>query len=144
LPPAASLRPPLILVAKSADIEPEPEVPTHAMHPLAIRVAVVAAAWFVIAMALSFADSIEAAYLMAVVSVLAVVFFGLTLGLARKSANDPRWAERPILFHEWIRSAVGVATGRIAAREALVEVLTLPIALAIGATAIGLAFVFSR
>jgi hypothetical protein len=118
--------------------------PSHGMHPLAIRAAMVAAAWFVIAMAISFSGTIETDYLMWVTVGFSVIFFALTLGIAARAAHDPRWEDRPVSFDEWRRNDVATGTGRIASSEALVQLLTLPIGLAIGATAIGLIFVLSQ
>lgn len=118
--------------------------PSHGMHPLAIRAAIVAAAWFVIAMAISFSGTIETDYLMWVTVGFSLIFFGLTLGIASRAAHDRRWEDHPVSFAEWERDDVATGTGRISSREALVQLLTLPIALAIGATAIGLIFVLSQ
>jgi hypothetical protein len=113
------------------------------MHPLAIRIATVAAAWFVIAMAISFSGGIETDYLMWVTIVFGIIFFGLTLGIAGRAAREPRWGGRPASFRDFVRGQVAIQTGRVTGSEAMVQLLTLPIVLALGATAIGLVFVLS-
>jgi hypothetical protein len=123
------------------DIHADPSAPTVGIHPVAIQIALGAAIWFVLAMAYFFSGPIDANFALTAVVGFAVIFFGLTLGLARMAANDPRWAPRPSpRFADFVRDNVSIETGTIAAREALVQIVTLPLVLAVGATAIGIAF----
>ena len=69
-----------------------------------------------------------------------VIFFGLVLGLAWKVAGDPRWGESPASLEEFAEGNVSVGTGVIAGREAMIQVLMLPVALAFAATAIAVVF----
>ncbi len=80
-------------------------------------------------------------YLLWIVGGFAFGFFALALGLARLAADDPRWAgRRPRRFRDFIRSNVAVSTGVIRGREALLQLLTIPVSLAIGATILGIVF----
>jgi hypothetical protein len=116
----------------------------HSVHPLVIRAATVASAWFVIAMAISFSGGIEADYLLAVVVGFSVIFFTLVLGLAAHAATHTRGGGAPDdSFEEFLNEEVAIDRGTISGREATVQLLTLPVTLAIGATAIGFIFVVS-
>ena len=53
---------------RSAAIPVSGEPAASGMHPGAFRLPMIAAAWFLISMAISFADTLETAYLMAIVS----------------------------------------------------------------------------
>jgi hypothetical protein len=116
----------------------------HSVHPLVIRAATVASAWFVIAMAISFSGGIEADYLLAVVVGFSVIFFTLVLGLTAHVATHTRGGGAPDdSFKEFLSEQVAIDRGTISGREAMVQLLTLPVTLAIGATAIGFIFVVS-
>ncbi len=130
-------------IVEATDISTRRNAPTHGVHRTAIALAMVAVAWFVIAMAIAFGGGVEADYVLAIVVLFAVIFFGLTLGIAARNARDPRWSEGPVSFAEFVDDNVATYTGRIAGREAMLELLTLPITLALGATAIGLVFALS-
>jgi hypothetical protein len=115
--------------------------PDRSISPRVVRAAVVASVWFVIAMVISFSGNVEADYLLAVVAGFSVIFFTLVLSLAGYAAthsqgnghrDDPRGSPA---------RRVAIGTGSISGKEAMVQVLMLPVALAIGATAIGFIFV---
>ncbi len=81
-------------------------------------------------------------YLLVIVVGFGMIFFGLTLGLARWAARDKRWSppgHQPT-FDEFVDDNADTATGIIAGREAALQILTLPVVLALGATAIGVVF----
>lgn len=129
-------------MANAIDFRPtRPDRRIQSIHPVAVRIAVVAAAWFVVVMAISFSGTIESDYLMAVTIAFSVIFFGLVLGLAARAAGDPRWGGRSTEFRNFVNGKVEIATGIVSGRESLIQLLALPIVLAIGATAIGLIFV---
>jgi hypothetical protein len=139
-------RTPLEQGLAAADIKRDPDAPTVGVHWAIIATALVAAIWFVLAMVFLFASGEAVSdYLLFIVAGFAVVFFALTLGLARWAADDPRWTRhrgRP--FRDFVESNVAIFTGAIAAREAMTQLLTLPIALAAGATIIGIVFLVVR
>ena len=75
----------------------------------------------------------------------AVIFFTLTLGLASRAARDQRWGgagERPTKqsLADFVEDDIEIATGAISGREALVQILVLPMTLAAGMVVIGLIF----
>jgi hypothetical protein len=72
----------------------------------------------------------------------AVIFFTLTLGLSNRAAHDPRWAGKAKRRHDnaLVDDEVAIATGTIPGRAAMVQVLVLPVTLAIGMTVLALIF----
>ncbi len=130
-------------VEAATDIGEDPKAPIHAMHPTAIRIAMIAVVWFVIAMALAFGRTLESDYIMAVMIGFAVMFFGLTLSLALRAAHQRRWADKPVSFDRFVHDNVAIESGKVPGAEALVELLTLPITLALGATVIGIIYLMS-
>jgi hypothetical protein len=127
----------------TADFKRDPEAATVGVHWGIIAVALAAAIWFVLAMVFLFASGEAVSdYLLFIVAGFAVVFFALTLGLARWAADDPRWTRtgRPRPFRDFVAGNVAIFTGAIAGKEAMTQLLTLPIALAVGATIIGIVF----
>jgi hypothetical protein len=66
-------------------------------------------------------------------------FFGPTLGLARWSGQH-----RQATLTELVERNIGLATGGVLGREAMVQLLTIPITLAVGATIIGMVFLIER
>lgn len=134
---------PIARDVEAVDIKQDPGAPTHAIHPTAIRIAMIAVVWFVIAMALFFGRSLSTDYIMAVMIGFSVMFFGLTLKIAVRASHQRRWADKPVSFDRFVHDDVAIESGKIPGAEALVELLTLPITLAIGATVIGIVFLLS-
>jgi hypothetical protein len=114
------------------------------IHPRAFRLPMVAVAWFLISMAISFADTGQTAYLMVIVAGFAVIFFGLTVGLGMRASNSRRLLESPATFRRFVRGKVSVYSGRISGREAMLQLTVLPVTLALGGMAIGLVYLFMR
>lgn len=126
-----------------ASAQPQQQLATG-IHPLAFRLPLVATAWFLISMAISFADTLETAYLMAIVVGFGIIFFGLTIGLAMHASGSGRWIGSAKSFRQFVRGEVGTHTGPISGREALVQLTVLPVTLALGGMAIGLVYLFVR
>ena len=68
-------------------------------------------------------------------------FFTLFLLTASFSVHDPRWPVRRTSFREFLKSKIRIGSGTMSGREVLIEIALLPVALAFGATLIGLAWV---
>lgn len=100
------------------------------VHKRVIVLAVLCYAWFVIAAWLAFAHDLRTDYEMAIVSVFSIIFFSLFLGGATHAADH-----RPKDRSTDGDPVVDTFTGRIPSREAAVEILTIPLALAAMATA---------
>jgi hypothetical protein len=111
------------------------------IHPYAIGTALAAAIWFVIAMAISFSGTLESDYLIAVTVGFSVIFFWLLLSTAMRAADYACRALPRFSFRRFLAGEVPINTGKVSGREALVQILVLPITLAIGATVIGTVFV---
>ena len=83
-----------------------------------IKIAVGAAVWFVVTSWLAFAWDSEVDYLLVIVT----LFFGTS-------------------FREFLKSNIRIGRGTMSGREVLFEIALIPVALAFGATLIGLAWV---
>jgi hypothetical protein len=114
------------------------------IHPLAFRFPMVAVAWFVISMAISFADTPQTGYLMAIVAGFAFVFFGLIIGLSMRATDSRRLLGSAVSFRRFVRGQVATYGGTISGRDALVQLTVMPVALALGGMAIGLVYLFQR
>ena len=104
----------------------------------------VAVAWLVISMAISFADTPQTGYLIAIVTGFAFVFFGLIIGLAMRASDSGRLLGSTASFRRFVRGQVAIYTGKISGREALVQLTVLPVTLALGGMAIGLVYLLVR
>jgi hypothetical protein len=126
---------------KAGDRPPEFHSSAHSVHPLVIRAALVVTVWFVIAMAISFSGTIEADYLLAVVVGFSVAFFTLVLGLASHAAARAVAEKDADTLGAFLKEEVAIDRGSISGWEATVQILMLPVTLAIGGTIIGFIFV---
>jgi hypothetical protein len=111
------------------------------VHPVAAKVAIGAAIWFLAVTWLSFAWGKETDFLLAIVVLFFVFFFGLFLLTASYSVKDPRWPVREPSFREFLGSDIRIGSGTMRGRDVLIEIATMPIALALAGTLIGLAWV---
>jgi hypothetical protein len=75
---------------------------------------------------------------MAIMVGFAIIIFGLTAGLAMHASGSGRCPRSESSFRRFVRGEVGVHTGCISGREALVQLTVLPVSLALGGMAIGL------
>jgi len=118
------------------DSVPGDEFPTTVYRSI-----VMAFAWMMVAAWLAFGGTSGTDLDLTVATVLFVVFLALPIIMHRTAANrqghEPQWAPQ-----RFLSSQVEIATGTISGREAWLEVLLIPIALALAATLIGAAYVF--
>ncbi|MGA9605322.1 MAG: hypothetical protein ACRECI_09540 [Methyloceanibacter sp.] len=108
------------------------------VHTVVAEIAVGAALWFIVMAWLDFARGGEIDYLLVIVTLFFVMFFGLFLLTASYTLHDPRWPLRDTSFREFLRAKVGTATGTMRGRDALIEIALVPVSLAFAATVIGL------
>lgn len=108
------------------------------VHTVVAEIAVGAALWFIVMAWLDFAHGGEIDYLLVIVTLFFVMFFGLFLLTASYTLHDPRWPLRDTSFREFLRAKVGTATGTMRGRDALIEIALVPVSLAFAATVIGL------
>ena len=111
------------------------------VHPIVIEIAIGAVMWFLAVMWLDFARGPQVDFELAVVTLFFVMFFTLFLLTASHVWKDARWRLPQTSFKQFLTAQVGTATGTMSGREALIEILTVPVSLALGATFIGLAWV---
>ena len=116
-------------------------VPGDEFPTTVYRSIVIAFAWMMVAAWLAFGGSSGTDLDLAVATVLFVVFLALPIIMHRTAAT--RQGHRPQSARQrfW-SSQVDIATGSLSGREAWLEVLLIPIALALAATLIGGAYVF--
>jgi len=111
------------------------------VHPVAIEIALAAALWFIAVTWVSFARGAEVDWDLVVVTLFFVFFFALFLFTASYGLKDPRWHQRDTNFREFLDSEVGTATGPMRGREVLLEIVIIPISLALAATVIGVIWI---
>jgi hypothetical protein len=107
--------------------------PSTSVHPLAVAVPVAAFEWLVLASWDVFGSG-DTTLVLAVVTFLSIMFFGLLIGggwYARDAAS-----ERSRSFEEFLDGDVEIETGRIPGRTAMWQIATMPVALAVGGTII--------
>jgi hypothetical protein len=108
-------------------------LPATSVHPVATAIPVAAFAWFVLAAWIAFAGGWTSLDL-AVVTFASVMFLGLFVGGGALARNVTPEQARQRSFREFLDGDVDIATGRIPGRVAFWQIVTMPIALAVGAT----------
>jgi hypothetical protein len=111
------------------------------VHPAVAKVAIGATVWFLLVTWLAFAHGAETDFVLVVVILFFAFFLGLFLLTASFSANDARWPVRDTNFHEFLGSDIRIGSGTLPGHEVLIQIALLPVALALAATLIGLAWV---
>jgi hypothetical protein len=111
------------------------------VHPMVAKIAIGAAIWFLVATWLFFAWGRQVDFLIAIVILFFVFFLGLFLLTASFSAKDPRWPVRETSFRNFLGSDVRIGSGTMRGRDVVIQIATIPVALALAATLIGLAWV---
>jgi len=90
---------------------------------------------------LAFAWDSEIDYLLVIVTLFFLIFFTLFLLTASFSGHDARWPVRDTSFRQFLKSNIRIGRGTMSGREVLLEIALIPVALAFGATLVGLAWV---
>jgi hypothetical protein len=112
------------------------QLPDTGIHPVAIAIPVAATAWFVAVAWLAFGGG-EMNVILGVIAVFALLYLGLFVGGGAKAYDALDRAPRRS-FQEFFGGEVEIATGRIAGREAFWQIVTMPLAFAIGFTVIAI------
>jgi hypothetical protein len=115
---------------------------TTGVHPAVFKISLVAVLWFVAVSWLYFAWGAHVDLDLAVATGFFIMFFTLLLMAAAGIMKDRRWFQKRVNFRTFLRSDVPTYTGKIRGRDALIEIALIPVALAFGATIIGLAWVY--
>jgi hypothetical protein len=114
------------------------------VHPVVIEIALGAALWFLAVTWVSFARGTEVDWAIFVATAFFGIFFGLFLLIAARAAKEPRWRLRQASFRDFLHSKVGTETGEMSGRQAMIEIITMPLMLAFAATAIGIAWILAH
>ena len=113
------------------------------IHPGIFRLVAGAYAWGMAAVWLTFAGTLESAYLITIATLLLAMILGLPALMRRMEAGViGRTTTRS--FADFIDGTAEIGTGRVAGREVLVQVALIPAVLAFGFTAIGIEFALVR
>ena len=112
------------------------------VHPVAIEIALLGMLWFIVVSWLCFAWSGGVDFDLAIVTLFCAIFVTLFVSQASRAAHDERWRSRQESFRSFLRDDnVAIDRGTMRGRDVLIEVTLIPLALALGATLIGLAWV---
>jgi hypothetical protein len=103
------------------------------VHPIAVAIPVAAFAWFVLAAWIAFAGG-EMSLVLAAVTFVSVMFFGLLVGGGALARNVTPERAHQRSFREFLDGDVDIATGPITGRVVLWQIAMAPIALAVGGT----------
>jgi hypothetical protein len=121
----------------SYDTIPGAEFPTF------VYVSVLAAfAWIMLASWLAFAGDMDAVLALGIAIVLAIVFFSLPVIIRQVAVANSR--SRPKRTGDFLSAPVDTATGPLRGSSAWLQVLLIPLALALAATLIGAVHVLVR
>lgn len=117
-------------------------IPGDEFPPIVYRSIIIAFAWMMAAAWLAFGSSATDLDL-AIATVLGIVFLALPIVLYRTTctACDRQQGPRAVR-NQRLSSPVDTATGTLSGREACLQVLLIPVALALAATVIGGAYAF--
>lgn len=110
----------------------------HGVHPAIAMFAIAIGFWFMAALSLTFGLDGETNYLIAVEVVFSLAFCSLLVLTGSFSSFDPRWQLERLKFSRFLGCRAEIATGSIRGRAAMIQILALPVSLAVGMTAIGL------
>lgn len=132
-PPVAPIAPQLLHI---------PKTPCRsAMHPGVYKLAVLCWAGLMAVFWVTFHVSTSASFMVAVGTVYACVFFGVPFVMIRMSPGAN--ATFPS-FDEFLRGRFDTIHGPIAARDALLQVIMVPLALGLGGVAMGIIIHYAR
>ena len=104
------------------------------------RTVVFAFVWMMLAAWLAFGGAAGTDLDLAIATVLCTVFLGIPIVLYRTACN--RVQRTNLNSKLFLQSRVGIATGTISGTEAWLEIILIPVALALAATLIGGVFAF--
>jgi hypothetical protein len=111
--------------------------PTTGVHPVVIKVALSAVAWFLAVTWLNFSGAPEVDLQLAVVSGFFVVFFTLLLTAVSMAVKDRRWQLPKASFRTLLGDSIPIDLGVQRGQEVFIQIATLPVSLAGAATLIG-------
>ena len=92
------------------------------VHPVVIKMALSAVAWFLAVAWFDFSDGPEVDLVLAVVTGLFIMFFTLLLVTASLVINDPRWKQPKIRFGKFLNGEVPIDGGTMRGRDVLIQI----------------------
>jgi hypothetical protein len=101
-------------------------------------------AGILVAFWIAFGGTTESAFVLVIASSFALMYFGLPLLMSRAATKQRAYREWPQSISDFLTRDFDMFTGRVSGWSALVQYAFLPIALAVGALAIGVIFIFLR
>jgi hypothetical protein len=137
--------PPGSTAARNNDVEPRSSfgtVPGAELPPFVYISVLAAYAWIMLVSVVAFARDWDAGLSLGVAIVLGLVFFALPI-IIRHVAKAFSHA-KPETPHQFLGAPVETATGPLSGASAWLQVLIIPLSLALAATLIGLAFLLVR
>jgi hypothetical protein len=108
------------------------------VHRAVVRLALGATIWTVLAIWILFSHSYHGILLSGVVTFLAAMFVVLPWVLSRFNRRREPPADTAQTFREWREGRFETGSGPVDARDAAIMILLIPMAVAVGMTAIGL------
>ena len=117
--------------------------PETTVHPIAVMIPLGTFVWFVLATWIGFGGG-ETSLVLTVVTFPGLMYFSLFAGGGSWARDVRIGRSRRRSFREFLDGDVEIWTGRITGRQALEQMATLPITLAIGGSAIIAAAIMAR
>jgi hypothetical protein len=108
------------------------------IHPVLGEIAIGASLWFLVVVWVSFAAGTDTGLPLAMVTLVFVISFGLLMLVGSYSWRDPRWSFPQRNLRDFMKCEVGLESGRVTGREALIQIALVPVTLALAATLIGI------
>lgn len=110
-------------------------------HPAILKIGLGASLWFLAAMWLAFSWTTEGGFAIAVATVFLIVSFTTVLLCTSYTQGDPRWHRRYVTLSRFLEGRVSIATGPVRGREVFIQILLIPVSLALAMTMIGIVWI---
>jgi hypothetical protein len=108
---------------------------TSSIHPIAIAIPLASAAYLVVAFWVTFAGG-EASLVLVMVTLIFAMLYGLMAACGAYARDMELNCPHSRSFREFLKGVVDVETGQLTGYDALWQIATLPVALAIAGTAV--------
>jgi hypothetical protein len=119
-------------------------LPSTGVHPMVIKIALSAIAWFLAVTWISFAGTFGADIALTMVAGSFLMFLTLFLLSFSMVVGDRRWQQRKTSFSEFLKADVAIDSYTMRGRDVLINIVLLPVTLAVGGTLIGLVWLSVR
>lgn len=119
------------------DADELPETGTSSVPPVVYRIALALVAWYLFIEAITYTMGRYEPVVAVVSTFFALMSLGIPTLISEFRRPGPRRAAVPGL-HDWLQRRFQTASGTMSARDALAEILLIPLAVALGFTAISI------